>query len=241
MKRLLLVLVLAGALVGLAAAPALAASPLDTYPVTMTPGVAYVHPWGDPAYWEEVVSEWVFDPDANEWGWQLVWYGWDTDTTPGPYWPGDTPEDPQVPWDYQAIPSSYDVSFVCWVLGGPPKGQFVNMPGNLRLRGHLEDAAGDTVWSTTVRQARKMWGPAFQWPGWTTPTFNKGEQEVWAIVWTDDPDRPLSTGTYSGTGYYLYKHQVTDQGLYDPTQRGPVHFDVKGIESSFPDFSITVE
>jgi hypothetical protein len=243
MKRKIIlaaVLCLAVAALGIGAAPALATSPLDTYPVTMTPGVAYVHPWGDPAYWEEVVWESIKDPESGALVSELVWHGWDTDTTPGPYWPGEKEEDPPIPWHYKAIPSSYDVWFVAWVWGGPPRGQYVAMPGNLRLWGSLTDAAGDTVWSTTVKQAKKLWGPAFQWPGWTLPTFNKGEQEIWAIVWTYVLDPPLGTGTYSGEGNYLFKHQMTDQGLYDDEQRGPVHFDVKGIGSTFPGFTITV-
>ena len=170
----------------------------------MTPGVAYVHPWGDPAYWEEVVLELVFDPDSGLPVWELVWYGWDTDTTEGPWWWDDELEE-WIPWRDKAIPSKYDVWFVAWVGGGPPRGQYVAMPGNLRLEGSLEDAAGDTVWSLTVTEARKMWGPAFQFPDWTMPTFNKADQNVWAIAWTYVLDPPLGTGTYSGEGHFLFK------------------------------------
>jgi len=235
MKRLLLVCVLAAALLGLLAAPGFAAKPIAVdpyagYPYTWAPGVAYVHPWGDPTFWEET------DADGN-------WYGWDTDTLPGPFSLAD-PNDPNsdlIPWTYKAVPSSYDIQLVCWVFGGPPKGQFVAMPGNLMLDGYLKDVGGKTVWSTTAKAAMHLWGPAFQWPGWTMPTFNKGDQTVWAIAWVYDLGvGNLPTGDYTGMANYRFKHQITDQTLYDPAQKGPIHYG-KGVASIFPTFDLTVK
>lgn len=244
MRRLLLVFVLVAAFLGLLAAPAFAAEPYLGWPVTWMPNTAYVHPWGDPAKWEEMYWGWeaIDDPSDPDYPghYDWIWTVWDTDTTPGPWWPPAEEGGDWIPLEFKAIPSSYDVWFVVWTHGAGPRGQYEALRGGLALDGYLKDADGETVWSTTVQEAMKFWSPAFQMLGWMIPTPNRGEQTEWAIAWTYHQG-PMDASVYTGRGDYLIRHQMTAQYLAEPEQRGPIHVEWKGATSTFPDFSLTVQ
>jgi hypothetical protein len=94
MKKLLLIIVLAAACLGLLAAPAFAA-----YPNTGVPLTAYVHPWGgtDPIWWEEV------DAGGN---WSM--------------WSVAPPSAEQGKWaPFKPITDNYTVCFAAWMSGWP--------------------------------------------------------------------------------------------------------------------------
>ncbi len=218
MKKLLFLAGCALLLLFLGAAPALAA-----YPVDFEPGVAYVHPWGDPGYWEEIVWGEVEDPETGEVYSDWVWQIWDTDTVP--QWDGSVV--------YKAIPAEYDIELVAW-MQGIPRGQMAAMPGNLLLRCTLADVEtpDDVILSMTARRARNFWGKALGPDGWAMPTTNKPMAQMWIIAWTYDLGS-LPSGTYGGPASYTFRHNLIDMTVWDdpppdPYPRTPSHVLVKG-------------
>ncbi len=230
-KRLVVAAVLALAVLALCvtAAPAFAA-----YPVDFEPGVAYVHPWGDPAYWEEVLWEEVQDPASGEWYWDWAWHIWDTDTVP--QWDGTSV--------YKPIPEEYDIELVAYMMG-IPRGQMAAMPGDLLLKFSLadRDEPDDILLAMTAKQARSYWGKAIGPDGWAMPTINKEMAQMWIVVWAYDLGS-LPTGTYGGPAAYTFKHNLIDMTVWDdpppdPYPRTPSHILWKG---TYPcPYTFTVE
>jgi len=213
MRRLLLITVLAAAFLGVLATPAFA-----VYPVDYEPNVAYVHPWGDPAYWEEVLWEYVPLDGQMEW----VWHVWDTDQVSNGWGEG-----------YKEIPPSYDVMLVAAMMG-IPRGQIEAMPGDLRLEFSLADQAtpGDTMVAMTAKEAKRYWGRAIGPDGWAMPTINKDMAQMWIIGWTYDLGQ-LDPGTYGGPAAYIFQHSMIDITVWsdpwpDPWPRTPTHYFWKG-------------
>ena len=207
----------------LAATLLLAAPALAAYPVDYEPGVAYVHPWGDPAYWEEILWEEVEDPDTGELYSDWVLNMWDTDTVP--QWDGTSV--------YKAIPADYDIELVAWMMS-IPRGQMATMPGTLLLEFSLADQEepGDVLLAMTAKQARNYWGKAFGPDGWAMPTINKEMAQMWIIVWTYDLGS-LPPGIYGGPATYVFRHNLIDMTVWDdpppdPYPRTPTHALVKG-------------
>jgi hypothetical protein len=174
-KRLFVMLVLAAALLGVLAAPALAA-----FPATGSPGTAYVHPWAgtDPIIWEQV------DAAGN-------WYMWSV----------APPSADQAVWaPYKAIPSGYDICMAAWMTGWP-KAQVALWPVTTRVDCVLYGPTGGPLWSVTPREARGRWGPVIY--GWDAPTIYQENAKIWMIGWTY-PLGKLPPGTYWGSGNFTF-------------------------------------
>ena len=175
MKKLLLIIVLAAALLGVLAAPAFAAFPNDG-----VPGTAYVHPWGgtDPTIWEEV------DALGN-------WYMWSV----------APPSPDQGAWaPYKPITRNYDICMAAW-MNGWPRLQVALWPVTTRVDCVLYDPNGSTRWTVGAREARQHWGPVLY--GWDAPTLYRENSKIWVIGWTDFIGK-LPPGTYSGTGAFTF-------------------------------------
>ena len=219
MKRLLVAAVLALTVMALcvAAAPALA-----EFPETGVPQTAYVHLWWgaypEPIVWEEYDTT---GPDA-------VWNTWSA-TTPGLSWA-----------PYKGIPAAYNIVFLASMMG-IPRGQMAAMPGDLLLAGTLNDPAGDPLWSITTKEAKRHWGKVIGPDGWSMPTFNKEDAQMWVIAWTYDFGY-LPAGTYSGVATYIFKHNAIDHTWWDfpaGTMTTPNHILWKGTYPS--PYSFVVE
>jgi len=196
MKKLLLIIVLAAACLGLLAAPALAA-----YPVDGVPGAAYVHPWAgtDPIWWEEV----------NEDG-SLSTY------SVSPPEPGSFQEQ----WaPYKPITDDHTIYFAGWQTGWP-KLQVALWPATTRLDCVLYNPDGSTRWSIDAKQARKHWGPVLYM--WDAPTIFQESAKIWGIGWMYRLGK-LPHGTYSGSGNWVF---LTPYLNFEPPTADPNKPDV---------------